>query len=1574
MKLPYPNKDATDWFDQMATFFRAVDSHTYAHREDRNTVMYSTATWSWDAGTGLLSWDDAFWVTGAQTGGRWKVAAGSLTIQDGYMMVVAIPRYPQQEDVVTDVQARAACEQTDEGFVVCVRKGANLYFRTGVMVSSGSSVNIFNVFGGGAPAGNVQEHQQHMHDNGIVRSSTSGTALDVSVTDGGGAADDTLDVAAIPGGDYAYVNGKQRTEPSAPFSYTNPTPAANEVRLYRSILSDIGDPLIQQRASYTQPAALDPFQLVNCSRGIGAGARNVVFTTVVAGSSWEVRFDGGPRLLVTSTATPDGPVRLWSQDGVGWIDLYFEAGFDWTKVDIGGPHTVIVTFAPEIDEGDVLALGTAVVRLVGGWVTWGYGTTKEVVDERQWGNLGLHGVKDDLLASIAERAAVNGLTGVVFDRKAGWSGRTSGTPAPLAEWPERNFGLTYSSPNMTVQGGKLFVAGEVLEVQSATLVLSLTIPGQDYYLWWDRSDGTLKITAESAFPAMSDGTQNPLAWILGGTDELQDYVQTWIDKPTRGVPLYVFQRGGADTQIAEDTLCDLRRNVTKAALKDHVSVGFRADWMTASFQAFSNVPDINQTEAEFGCLDAAFRYINAVPHELGGGDYPGSGRLEGRVVSVCGYTEERRTLVVPAGTIVQGSGFATIGFGPNAKAVTFSPTGGSPRDKEAMLWVGATSSLRNLYVVCDTATTTRAAVALDGQGNGASISGETRLEGCFIYSSGAIGVIGQRIGGGAGPYRPHVHITRCTIIATDEHSLGVPAYGLYGVYDLDGVLIKDSTIYGDDVGMDVGNELTTSEISQSLVSAYKIFGGTGVSWPTGTGIRAPLVTNFTMRDSWVRTQHRQAVSLGGGGKPDENVLLKGCVFVGDNLSGSGANKGTFISSRAEPEVIRDCWIQGPTLDITESQFNLVGMGGAGETKFIDNVCYAPGDAFAWDNGLYINASDGEAIVKGNIIEGPAYNPANGGLGVGIDIDGKLVVRVDHNTVYYWAGIGIDVGTAFGYDVVVEKNHVDGGGAGNGIRAIGEILGNVVQNLRSWGIDTFSNSHAKDNFVWNVEHSAQRIEGTFFFNEYGAWGIRYYVRGIETEISDLDVSENQIRNVRCKVEEAASPWPDLCCGIGPQKDFSDSKALSMRCRFDQNDIYVVDSDKTVMTNIECYGICLSHPSKSISCDGNIIEYVGGGTTYVPACYGIGVLQGPNFFLVEMTSFSFCNNEIMAVTAIDTAIGIYAGSGSKVTINENDITEVLVDTILGTMGAYIAYQDNSGGMLLPFPNDGIHVCDNEIGTGSEYAFAGLVMYGIYINQTDVEINNIEVVGNEFSSIANMAAGTVISITSDGSNRLVKDNQMMTVAPNLPAYGIRVAGFLANGGAPVNVEVSENQADGEFTDVFIWVYQSAVVTVAENQQAGFSDDVAYGDGILVQECQRIDVHDNNLLNVTPAQNLALIRIRDCLSGSVHDNILRGRLPAAARIDSLRFEDTGAGPLPTCDDLHIHDNKIFPINGGVAGPPYEIGFYPGANPAAFGTDMTIWANVFGAGGVAGTENFTGSAWYVAAPAANNWDGTIFK
>jgi hypothetical protein len=127
----------------------AQDASGYAAREDRQIVLASDATFSWNAGTGVLSWNADIELLSTISGFKITIPAGNVTLTDGRLFYVVLTRAPAS-NITTSFAVASSVPNTDDAAVIGIRNGAFVYFRTGVRIANGESLNLFNLTGGGS--------------------------------------------------------------------------------------------------------------------------------------------------------------------------------------------------------------------------------------------------------------------------------------------------------------------------------------------------------------------------------------------------------------------------------------------------------------------------------------------------------------------------------------------------------------------------------------------------------------------------------------------------------------------------------------------------------------------------------------------------------------------------------------------------------------------------------------------------------------------------------------------------------------------------------------------------------------------------------------------------------------------------------------------------------------------------------------------------------------------------------------------------------------------------------------------------------------------------------------------------------------------------------------------------------------------------------------------------------------------------------------------------------------------------------------------------------------------------------
>jgi len=149
MLWPYPSKDSDPWYKIFQDMVVAVDQSGYANREDRNIILGKGGDFSWDAGTGTLSWSDVLEFYSTIAGFHLDLPAGAATLQDGETLYVDLTRFPITNGTLTPLTAFTV-PNTNDAYVIAIRRGTEVYFRTGVKLLNGDTKDLFS--GEGASA------------------------------------------------------------------------------------------------------------------------------------------------------------------------------------------------------------------------------------------------------------------------------------------------------------------------------------------------------------------------------------------------------------------------------------------------------------------------------------------------------------------------------------------------------------------------------------------------------------------------------------------------------------------------------------------------------------------------------------------------------------------------------------------------------------------------------------------------------------------------------------------------------------------------------------------------------------------------------------------------------------------------------------------------------------------------------------------------------------------------------------------------------------------------------------------------------------------------------------------------------------------------------------------------------------------------------------------------------------------------------------------------------------------------------------------------------------------------------
>lgn len=149
LQWPIPEENTEPFYDAFVALIAAIDASVYGPaREDRNLLLASSATVTFDAGTGVAAWDAALEVLSAPAGFLWQLPAGSATIPDGSLLYVKLTRAPTSS-VGLEVYVGSVVDavRAEDALVLAFRRGSSIFWRNGKVLPSGASEALFSSSG-----------------------------------------------------------------------------------------------------------------------------------------------------------------------------------------------------------------------------------------------------------------------------------------------------------------------------------------------------------------------------------------------------------------------------------------------------------------------------------------------------------------------------------------------------------------------------------------------------------------------------------------------------------------------------------------------------------------------------------------------------------------------------------------------------------------------------------------------------------------------------------------------------------------------------------------------------------------------------------------------------------------------------------------------------------------------------------------------------------------------------------------------------------------------------------------------------------------------------------------------------------------------------------------------------------------------------------------------------------------------------------------------------------------------------------------------------------------------------------
>ena len=172
MLFPYPEDREQPFFTSYKAGELARDASHWAHSENHNLVFAGGGTWTWDAGTGVLSWTEDVLVLGFTTKQFMTIPAQSIVVEDGevvFFNVLRLLQTPTNATLETAATIGKAGVRLHDLMLFAARVGDVIYF-PGFKSMVDGDVGI--IYGGGVPSGGG--------GGGTVSFITEGPGVDVT--------------------------------------------------------------------------------------------------------------------------------------------------------------------------------------------------------------------------------------------------------------------------------------------------------------------------------------------------------------------------------------------------------------------------------------------------------------------------------------------------------------------------------------------------------------------------------------------------------------------------------------------------------------------------------------------------------------------------------------------------------------------------------------------------------------------------------------------------------------------------------------------------------------------------------------------------------------------------------------------------------------------------------------------------------------------------------------------------------------------------------------------------------------------------------------------------------------------------------------------------------------------------------------------------------------------------------------------------------------------------------------------------------------------------------------------------
>ena len=152
MGFPFPSKNRDSYYNDFLAFVRALDSSGFAAREDRNFFFLSTGNFSFDAGSGLLTWSLEIDIFVPNTGTLLIVPSGSASLADGQVLWVDLVRGSTVGGVIS-ANVGSVVPSSDTARILAFRFGSVILFANGRILADGETGPVLSVSSLGGSGG-----------------------------------------------------------------------------------------------------------------------------------------------------------------------------------------------------------------------------------------------------------------------------------------------------------------------------------------------------------------------------------------------------------------------------------------------------------------------------------------------------------------------------------------------------------------------------------------------------------------------------------------------------------------------------------------------------------------------------------------------------------------------------------------------------------------------------------------------------------------------------------------------------------------------------------------------------------------------------------------------------------------------------------------------------------------------------------------------------------------------------------------------------------------------------------------------------------------------------------------------------------------------------------------------------------------------------------------------------------------------------------------------------------------------------------------------------------------------------